>query len=96
MDGFEEGTLVGPSRVGPWMLTTRIPAMYQRMKFNYTIATAGNRLDLHIMWTDEPCFNVIFVMWTMVVGSEVRYKSRTNLPAKPMSDRFGDGLGLKI
>ena len=32
----------------------------------------------------------------MVVGSEVRYKSRTNLPAKPMSDRFGDGLGLKI
>ena len=73
MDGFEEGTLVGPSRVGPWMLTTRIPAMYQRMKFNYTIATAGNRLDLHIMWTDELCFNVTFVMWTMVVGSEVRY-----------------------
>ena len=46
--------------------------MYQRMKFNYTIATAENRLDLHIMWTDELCFNVIFVMWTMVVGSEVR------------------------
>ena len=25
------------------------------------------------MWTDELCFNVVFVMWTMVVGSEVQY-----------------------
>ena len=25
------------------------------------------------MWTDELCFNVVFVMWTMVVGSEDQY-----------------------
>lgn len=45
------------------------------------------------MWTDELFFNVTSVMWTMVVGSKVRYQMRTNLHAKIMSEPFVDEYG---